>query len=65
MTAPIVIKFEISSGLTNPTTTKETDAFIISTVNSDGNVVDSNSTITLIPTANEIPNVMATACSNN
>eukprot|EP00347_Sterkiella_histriomuscorum_P021799 403332729 len=59
-----IIKFDIAAGIINPTTTKTTDAFVISTIDSSSNTVDQNSIITITPTPNEIPQVQVMACSN-
>ena len=62
--AGTIIRFTITNGIINPITSKTTDAFVISSIDSLGNPVDSNSAITITPTPNELPNVVATACSD-
>ncbi len=62
--APVSIKFEISAGFTNPISAKETEAFVISTTDALGSIIDQNSTVTLTATAEEITSVEVRSCTS-
>jgi len=46
----VTIEFEISAGMTNPVTDETTEAFVISTADSSGNIIDSNNAVTMTAT---------------